>query len=114
MEVKDNIIEYNIPVTKENYCMAMITAVGCFIKTTSFEKRILSTMLNWGILYLTEGNREKLRTELNKSSFNLNNYIKKMKDKGIFIYEENILMVNPTIIKIIESGKIHLNFTIQQ
>lgn len=78
-------MEYNIPISKGDYPLALIKGINCFLDLTDFELAIVSNMLKYDMKELTAENRKKLREVLNKGEHTTNNYIKKLKDRKVLV-----------------------------
>lgn len=106
-------MKYPITVKRENYYKDMLTAINCFLNLTKQEINILSVLLTNNMTELTEDSRSIIRETMNKSSFNINNYIKRLKNKGVFIPIEGKYIVNPSLLESLSTGEIHIQFNIK-
>lgn len=100
-------------VNKSDY-YKQILATLYFFKFTDFELDILAAMLNNNMTVVNIDSREVIRKVLNKDKFIINNYIKRLKNKGVFLDIPNtkVLNINPTIIELIKEGQITYGFNL--
>lgn len=98
-----------IPITsKENFNKAAIKLVNCFLNMSDYEVNIIVGMLNYNIKSLNTITRAQLVNVLNLKPMSFNNYVKKLKDKGILLPHRKELYVSSSIIKIVEDGEINI------
>lgn len=92
---------YNLTKTK-------LKIVNCFINNlTDIELDIISKMIDNKYFKLDRNTRSQLRGSLNMNKYIFNNYIKYLKDKGALrANSDNILTINPTILKLTADDKI--------
>jgi len=71
------------------------------------EIDIVACMLNHNMEIIDIYSRETIRKELDKDKFTTNNYISKLRDKGILITKpaDKNLYVNPNIIEMVKDPK---------
>jgi len=98
-------------VNKSEY-YKQILATLYFFKFTEFELDILSAMLDNDMTVVNIDSREVIRKVLNKDKFIINNYIKRLKNRNVFLEIPNTkaLNINPIIIDLIREGQITYNF----
>ncbi len=100
-----------IPISKESYTKAILSTVNTFFSLSPKELDILTAMIENNIHELTTSNRERLRGILNIDQVNLNSYIYKLKNKGnSLVIMNNILSINPYILRVIDDKSITFNF----
>jgi len=81
---------------------------------SSFELDILLTMLESNRLEVNTDTREHIRKVLNKNKAVTNNYIKRLRTKGIFVNKEGYNMVylfNPLILQVLQEGKLTYQYS---
>ncbi len=107
-------MEHKIPVTKEGYCKAMLLLMNFTLNLRKFEIDIMTVILSHGIEQVTTDTRDLIRKILNKDKFNTNNYINRLKAKGILLptSEDRVLQVNPSILDLIKDKKVSFEFVI--
>lgn len=100
-----------VPISKESYTKAILSTVNTFFNLSKKELIVLTAMIENNIHELTTTNREKLRGILNMDQISLNSYIFKLKNKGnSLVIMNNVLSVNPYILKVIKDKSITFNF----
>lgn len=89
--------------TRSNIYLDYYTALNGILKLTKLELNILAEFslidyLNPGEDIFTRSNRDIVMLKLDISKFNLNNYIKNLKTKGIIVKNKNNkLIINPSL-----------------
>ena len=106
-------MEYNIPVKQENYTKAILKVINIFMDLTNYELNIITQIIDQDIKMLNRVCRKILIEKLETDSYTLNNYIKKLKDKGVLVTTKYGLELNPNIINSIKDNKITITFNIQ-
>lgn len=102
-------LEKNID--KRDFYIEYYKALNGILNLTNLEIRILSEFskfksLNTDTYLFDTANRRKIADNLKVSIFNLNNYIRVLKDKKIFIPTNNKeLDINPSIYKNLKDNK---------
>lgn len=96
-------MERTISVSKEKYNRAAVTLLNCFLDMSEYELTIIVGMLNYNISQLNTKTRAELVKNLNLKPMSFNNYIKKLKDKGILQGSKN-LTIHPNITSPIKDG----------
>lgn len=101
-------MEYPFKVNKDNYIKAAVNLINCIgsMNLTKFELDIIITMLQYKAYKLNNNTRTILRENLNKDRFNLNNYLKRLKDKKILLKVNNEVILNPGIIEAINDEEL--------
>ena len=109
-------MEYNIPVERKDYYKAILMVINFNLNLSNLEMDILSILLNNGLTVVNIDARDLLRKELNKDKFITNNYIKRLRDKGVLLSNDKNkdLNINPNILSIIKDGKISFEFEIHE
>lgn len=107
-------MNYPINIEKENYHKAMLLILNFNLKLSKLEIDMLSILLKNNINVIDTEARDFIRKILNKDKFNTNNYIKRLKDKHIFIVKDNDkrLYINPYIWEIVKDKKVSFEFEI--
>ncbi len=101
---------------KKDYYKEILTQLTMF-KFSEFELNILVTMLTSNRLEVNIDTREHIRKVLNKDKFITNNYIKRLRVKGVLLTKPNVnrvYYINPTIIQILQEGTITFNYIIHE
>lgn len=106
-----------IPISKERIYLAVLTILNFLTNMTQTELDIIATMLNNEFKVLTKRRRSSLSTLLNKDKYTINNHIKRLKEKGVFVInEDRWLEINPnlvsTINKVINDREITLELNV--
>lgn len=84
-------MEFKIPVDKDYYYTAVLNILNTVgnMNLTKLEMDIILLMVNNNVTVLDSIFRDKIRKTLNKDKFVTNNYIKKLRDKGILLSRPN-------------------------
>ena len=103
-------MKLQLQVSNKDFYTKYYQAINGILKLTSKELAILTALSNsksqLGITdkELFSSSQRKLLAELlGISRFNLNNYIKSMKDRGILVKANKVMAINPSIYKDINS-----------
>ncbi len=109
-------MELEVPVKKENNKKAKLKLLNCFLNNlTDVELDIVSTMLNKGYTILDSDNRAEVRSTLNMTKYNFNNYTKRLVDKGIFILNpEKVIILHPRLKILTNDDTITIRFAIHE
>ncbi len=100
-------MELKIPVKEGAETKTMLKIVNCFINNlTDVELDIVSEMINKGYTTLSKNNRSELRSSLNMDKYLFNNYVKYLKDKKVLYLNEEILTLNPNIVRLTSDNQI--------
>ncbi len=92
-----------IPITKSHIYSGVLNILNFSTQLTNTEIELIVAMLNNQLKVLTKRKRASLCTFLNKDKYTINNHIKRMKSKGVFIVnEDRWLELNPNLIKTID------------
>ena len=105
-------MDYPIKITREKYYKAMLKVANCFLDMTELELDLIAYMFTYQMITLGKSERIKLGSLLNISIANLNNYIKKLRDKGILVVDGKDLIVNSNIHNQIIDGSFSVKFEI--
>lgn len=107
-------MEYPITVNRDNYHKAMLMVLNFNLNLSTLELDILSTLLKNGITILDTDGRDLLRKVLNKDKFITNNYIKRLRNKGVFISKpaDKKLYINPSLLEICNDRKVSFEFNV--
>ena len=99
---------------KNNRYKQMLNILNFGLKLSDLEIDIISTLLNKGISVINTESREMLRLSLNKDKFITNNYIVRLKDKGILIPNKNTkdLILDPGLLKTVKDNKVSFELII--
>lgn len=94
---------------KTKYLIQMLNPI--MGNLTDKEIDILVIIADKQIAVLDKDTRTDIRMALNMEKFNFNNYIKKLKEKKVFIEVDKLtLKVNPNILHILKHDSINLSF----
>jgi hypothetical protein len=107
-------MKHTIPVKEDKYFETMLHVLSGMVKMTDFEIEILVNMFSNEIKVLDSDTRTKIRIDLDKSEFNFNNYIRKMKGKNILVSTKDGLIINPSIVAAIEDKTITIKIDVDQ
>jgi len=100
-------MELKIPVKEGAETKTMLKIVNCFINNlTDVELDIVSEMINKGYTTLSKNNRSELRSSLNMDKYLFNNYVKYLKDKKVLYLNEEVLTLNPNIVRLTSDNQI--------
>lgn len=100
-------MELKIPVKEGAETKTMLKIVNCFINNlTDVELDIVSAMINKGYTTLSKNNRSELRSSLNMDKYLFNNYVKYLKDKKVLYLNQDILTLNPNIVRLTSDNQI--------
>lgn len=105
-------MDYQIPVSKENYNKAMIKVLNCFLNLTDYEINILSTMLNSNIKVLSTDSRKQLRTLMDTDTYTFNNHIMKLRKSNTLVATKFGLAINPNLLNTLTDKKINIEFNV--
>lgn len=105
-------MEHKISIKSNSYVKAMVMLHNFKLKLSPMETDILSCMLNHNMKTIDSYSRETIRLELNKDKFSTNNYIVRLRDKGILITKpaDKALYVNPSMYDLIKDKKVSFEF----
>jgi hypothetical protein len=104
---------HTIPVSKENYYKAVLITISPYIgNLTDYEVNFLTAMLKHKIKALGTEDRKALLEILDTDIYTLNNYIKRLKDKGTIIESSGGLIINPALINNIDDKQITIKFNV--
>lgn len=109
--IKNN-MEYNIPIAKEGYHKAILMVLNFNLNLSKMEMDIVATLLDNKISIVDGESRDIIRKVLDKDKFTTNNYISRLKDKGILVVKpaDKNLYLNPSIIEIVKDKKVSFEF----
>jgi predicted transcriptional regulator len=101
-------MEYVFKVNSKKYHRAMLEIYNFNLKLSDFELDIVATMLTNGISEINPITKELLRVTLNKDKYITNNYIKRLKDKGILLpkKDERGYILNPSVANLTKDNKV--------
>lgn len=106
-------MKLEVPVRIVNNNKAKLKLLNCFLKNlTNSELDIVATMLDMSFLELSGESRSSLRGALNMSTYNFNNYIKKLTNKGILYLpkDSKVLTLNPRVKQLTSDNVITVEF----
>ena len=90
-------------VTKDSVSKVILTILNFQLKLSDLEVDMLSVMLSHNITKIDAATRVLLRDKLDKTKFDINNYIKRLKEKKlIIIKEDKSLHINPNIVELMK------------
>lgn len=94
-------MELKIPTKEGTETKTMLKIVNSFINNlTDIELDIVSTMIDKGLITLSKNNRSELRSSLNMNKYLFNNYVKYLKDKKVLYLNNEVLTLNPNIVRL--------------
>ena len=99
---------------KKEYYKELLSLLT-FFKFSEFELDILTTMLCNNMTEVNIDTREYIRKILNKDKYITNNYVKRLRLKGVLLDRTDlnrVYYINPTIMEIIKEGKLTFEFSI--
>lgn len=106
-------MEYKFKVSSKDYYKSILTILNFNLRLSNLELDIVSTLLLDGIEEINTSTRDTIRKRLNKGKYNTNNYIIRLKNKGIFLEKtDGTIYLNPTIRDIVKDTKVSFNFEI--
>lgn len=106
-------MEYPIPIRKEDYHKAMLLILSQLgLNLTELEVNLLANLMKKGYTKLTKDNRRAIRDTLDIDQFTFNNYIKRLKDKGVIVKEKDFLQINQNLMDKVRDNKIHITFEV--
>ena len=107
-------MEYKIPIEGKNYCKAILTILNFQLKLSPFELEILALLLTQNKEFVNTDSRDLIRKVLGKGKYNTNNYIIKLKDKGILLPTtiDRTLQINPAILELVKDKKVSFEFIV--
>lgn len=102
-----------IKIDKDKYVKAILLVINQLgLNMTPTELAIIVASINHNLLIFNTITRSKLKDILGIDNFTFNNYVKKLKDKGILAKYNKDLEVNKTLLEYVEDKEIHLTFEI--
>ena len=107
-------MEYNVPVLKKNYTLAVLKVINCFVGLTDYELDIISKMIDNDISVINKVTRVKIRELTGKDVGTTNNYIKKLKDKKVLLEVSEGLILSESILAPVRDGNIEIKFNVNQ
>ncbi len=102
----------SIPVKTNLYYKAILLILNFKLNLSPMEIDIVACILNHDIKIVDIYTREIIRKELDKDKFNTNNYISRLRDKGILITKplDKKLYVAPEIYELVKDRKLNFEF----
>jgi len=107
-------MKYEIPISEEKYTLAALNVMNCFLKLTKSELDIVAVMIGKSINVLDTESRSIVRSETGKGVNITNNYIKRLKDKGVLINNNGKLSINHNISEALKDKEINIKFNVNQ
>lgn len=90
-------------VTKDSVSKVILTILNFQLKLSDLEVEMLSVMLSHNITKVDSAARVLMRDKLDKTKFDINNYIKRLKEKKLIIVKEDkSLHINPNIVELMK------------
>ena len=104
--------EIKIPIKKGTKTLAILKLLTAFINyPTDKELELIATLIDNKLYVLSKDNRVKLRMAINMDKYTFNTYIKRLKDKGVFIKnKEGVLTINSYLIVLTSNNSITIKF----
>lgn len=90
-------MEHKLPVNNFNIYKTIVTILNFKFGLSDLEVDVISTILKYKFEKIDAEARDILRKALDKDQYNINNYIKKLKNKGLLIEKEKKVYVNPNL-----------------
>lgn len=115
--VNTTIMEYPpITVKTQDYHKAMLMILNFTLNLSNMEMDMLSIWLNHGITVVDTNARDLVRKILDKDKFITNNYIKRLKNKGILIIKpaDKQLYINTGILDVMKDKKVSFEFRVHE
>jgi hypothetical protein len=104
-------MEYNIPIKEDGLYNAILLIMDPILNLSNQERHTLVQVLKTGYPYITTETREYLREVTGMNTFNLNNNIKRLKDKQILIpVAKRVLAINENILLMVSEPRLTINF----
>ena len=104
---------HTIPVSKDNYYKAVLMIMSPYLGgLTDYETNLLAEMLNTNTKHLDTENRRTLQKRLDTDVYTFNNYVKRLKDKGVLVQSNNTLEINPNLTSQINDKQITIKFNV--
>lgn len=104
-------MEYNIPIKEDGLYNAILLIMDPILNLSNQERHTLVQVLKTGYPYVTTETREYLREVTGMNTFNLNNNIKRLKDKQILIpVAKRVLAINENILLMVSEPRLTINF----
>lgn len=91
-------MEHNITIDKSRHAKAALSIINCFLKLSNRELEIIVAILDNNIKEINKQTREVIKESIDIDNYGLNNYLLKLRNKGIIIN-------NKLSDKIIEASK---------
>lgn len=106
-------MEVNLKLDKDNFYKGVLQLMNFSLNLSNVEIDIISTMLKNKLSMVNISTREVLRISLDKSKENINNNIKRLKDKGILIVKPGtkVLYLDPGLSNLIGEDKVLINIS---
>lgn len=107
-------MEYVIPIQNDKYYKAILMILNFQLNMSDLELEIVSTMLSKKIYDITPETRDMICKELSISAFLRNNYIKRLRDKGILLLRDSdkTYTLSPSLIELVKDRKVSFEFDI--
>lgn len=107
-------MEYEIPVTKDNLTEVILTILNFNLGMSKLEIKIIATLLDNGYIKVNIDARDIIRKVLDLDKFSTNNYIKRLRTKGILLEKPNDkqFYINPGILQAVESKDLSFKFNV--
>jgi len=105
-----------ITVKTQDYHKAMLMILNFTLNLSNMEMDMLSIWLNHGITVVDTNARDLVRKILDKDKFITNNYIKRLKNKGILIIKpaDKQLYINTGILDVMKDKKVSFEFRVHE
>ncbi len=107
-------MEYPIKVNKYNIYKSILTLINFKLGLSEMEIDMIATVFKYNFNKIDGEARDILRKALDKDQYNINNYIKRLKAKGVFVETDKKLYLNPNlkanVENIVESKEIKFKF----
>jgi hypothetical protein len=100
-----------IPIQKEDQIFkAILNIVNFNLKLTEKEINIICDMLKKDITVINKDTRKILTTP--KDKYNFNNYIVRLKEKGVLLDQNGVTRLNPNIVELSKHKSVGFEFIV--
>lgn len=90
-------MEFKLPVNKYNIYKTILTMINFKLGLSTMEIDMIATMFKYNYDILNAEARDILRKALDKDQYSINNYIKRLKAKGLLLEEDKKIYMNPNL-----------------
>ncbi len=107
-------MEYNLQVTKNTHNKVILSILNFNFKLSDLETDMVASMLKYNITVINKESRLKIGRDVSSERSLINNYILRLKDKGILVTkaQDKKLYVNPSLLALRNSPNLSFKFTV--